>query len=298
MNKISWTDQTWNPVTGCTPISEGCEHCYARRMHERFSDKPFSEVTLHSDRLEQLLHWKKPRKIFPSMCDPFHEDVPDEFLDKIFAVAALCPQHTLQILTKRSKRMREYFTGHASGGRHIWKAAQEIKMPRGEDKPIVKWPLPNVWLGVTCENQQRADERIPDLLQTPAAVRFVSVEPMLGPLSFRWAKWDDHSPNKRRLNQLPDVELYGRILAGCVNHLDGLRMLDWVICGPETGPGRRTTSIDDIRSLRDQCVSAGVPFHLKALEIAGRIVKQPFLDGKQWQQFPEVKSGPYKNTAK
>ena len=183
---ISWTDCTWNPVTGCTPASEGCANCYAERMHKRgiFGKMPFSKVTLHPDRLEIPLHWRKPRKIFVcSMSDLFHDDIPDDFIDKVFAVMALCLQHTFQVLTKRPVRMLEYMSNPTRGylitdaaSKYFHKDFDPVKMERS-------FPFPNAWLGVTVENQARADERIPLLLQTPAAVRFVSCEPMLSPIN-------------------------------------------------------------------------------------------------------------------
>ena len=159
--KIEWCDSVWNPVTGCTPISEGCNHCYAKRMANRLrerygypADDPF-RVTFHTFRLGEPERMKKPRRIFVcSMSDIFHKDVSDDYLDCIFSVITKCSHHTFMVLTKRPNRMLDY---------------------------ISDWPHPmsNLWLGVTAENQARADERIPILLQIPAAVRFVSVEPML-----------------------------------------------------------------------------------------------------------------------
>jgi len=200
--KIEWADATWNPMTGCTKISEACEHCYARGLLRRFAGKwgllddgrdsfcprfigdrmvPGKTYTV----LDKPLHWRKPRRIFVcSMSDLFHEAFTDTERDAVFAVMALCPQHTFLVLTKRPERMRDYVSkpiGQTS--RRDWvlyQAGQMLNQVHIDGFP--DWPLPNLWLGVTAENQQRADERIPILLDTPAAVRFVSVEPC-------WGRW-------------------------------------------------------------------------------------------------------------
>lgn len=265
-NGISWTDETLNVVTGCTPVSEGCAHCYAARMAKRpigdfTGGRKFSEIRLHPDRLEKPLHWKKPRKIFIcSMSDLFHPAVPDEFIDKVFAMMALCPQHTFQLLTKRPERMLAYLTETATEGGRLFYGI----------------PPDWIWLGVSCEDQAAADERIPLLLQTPAVVRYVSFEPLLGPIKLsRHHAW------------CPTHDFDGGF---CTGECSDRRYLNWAICGPETGPKRRIVSISDVRSLADQCVSAGIPFHLKAMEIYGKIVKKPELDGKQWLEFPEGKA--------
>ena len=185
--KIEWADSVWNPVTGCTPVSEGCERCFARRMANRLKgrygypkDDPF-RVTLHPDKLEQPLRWKKPRQVFvPSMGDLFHEDVDEKYIAKVLAICDLAREHTYMILTKRPSRMASLFNDEDFQFHVGWFQSQVVRefgLP--EPKEIGSWPLKNVWLGVTAENQQRADERIPILLQIPAAKRFVSVEPML-----------------------------------------------------------------------------------------------------------------------
>lgn len=228
-SKIEWTEATWNPVTGCTPISEGCEHCYAKRMATRLrgrsgypEDEPF-KVTFHPEKLWEPYHWRKPRKIFVcSMGDLFHEDIPWWNLNKVFAVVEASPWHRFMVLTKRPQRMRGYFDYL----RTIWR--------------VREWPASNLWLGVTAENQQRADERIPVLLEIPAVRRFVSIEPMLGPVDLRRA-FGTEGPRQTYIEQL-----------------------DWVICGGETGPGARPLHPDWGRSLRDQCQAAGVPFFFKS----------------------------------
>jgi len=267
---IEWTEETWNPVTGCTPVSAGCEHCYARRMATRLAgrcgypkDEPFA-ITLHPDRLTQPLRWRKPRTVFVcSMGDLFHERVPSEFIDQVFAVMAACPQHTFQVLTKRPERMRDLLV-HEDVLCDISRAASNMAQHEliSEDRydaidealrgDSSIWPPPNVWLGVSVEDQQTADERIPLLLQCPAALRFVSCEPLLGPV---------------RLQRQLGFEYRHR-------HKDGswfkpipgsypVRLLDWLIVGGETGPGARPMHPQWARSIRDQCQAAGVPFFFK-----------------------------------
>ena len=234
--KIEWADKVWNPVVGCTPVSAGCAHCYARRIYERFyQEKPFSQIQLHPERLEDPLHWRNASRVFVnSMSDLFHEDVPEDFIWSIFSIMAVAEKHTFLVLTKRPERMRD-FVNH-------WQKTFTTDLHSGPDNIFLhSWPLKNVWLGVTAENQQTADERIPLLLETPAAVRFVSVEPMLGPVNIGQYLWEKDSRD------------YG---------IDG-PALDWVICGGETGPGARAMNPDWARSLRDQCVYAGVPFFFK-----------------------------------
>lgn len=248
---IEWTDATWNPVTGCTKVSQGCKHCYAERDWSRLAHLPayqgraFTDVACHTERLDQPLRWKRPRRIFVnSMSDLFHEAVPDDFLDKVFAVMALSPQHTFQVLTKRPERMRDYCKtlGQHNGTDRVSIAAQQISSKawflwRMGD---VGWCLPNVWLGVSVEDQEAADQRIPLLLQTPAAVRWVSAEPLLGPVDVQAA-----------INRMP-----WRIGGGDAG-------LHWVVVGGESGPKARPMHPDWARSLRDQCAAAGVQYLFK-----------------------------------
>lgn len=265
---ISWTDATWNPIVGCSVVSPGCTNCYAMRdaarivrcsegagraSHYEGTIEPSKagpvwtgEVMLAPGHiLERPLSLRKPRRIFVnSMGDLFHASVPDEWIDHVFAVMALAPQHTFQVLTKRSARMREYLSGEAL--RRVARAANRIRTVDG----LIGWPLPNVWLGVTAEDQTRANERIPDLLATPAAVRFVSCEPMLGPVDLR-----NVSPaDKYEIDVLSGYD-FDQGLVG--------PRLDWVICGGESGPNARPMHPDWARGLRDQCAAAGVPFHFK-----------------------------------
>lgn len=253
---IEWTDVTWNPVRGCSLVSAGCANCYAMKQAHRFSrpGQPYAgltalgpqgprwtgKVTLVPDALDEPLHWRKPRRVFVnSMSDLFHEAVPDEFVHQVFAVMASASRHTFQILTKRQERMRQWVT----------------EFPQRDREQTISWrswPLPNVQLGVSIEDQATADARIPILLETPAAVRFVSAEPLLGPTSFRWATWDswkDLNGNRRRV----------------VDQHDGLRMLNWVIVGGESGPGARPCDVRWIRTIVEQCQEGGVPVFVKQL---------------------------------
>lgn len=256
---IEWTDATWNPVTGCTKVSAGCKHCYAKYQawprlaampNTVYTGREFEQVQLHPERLDQPFRWTKPRMIFVnSMSDLFHEDVPDEFIDKVFAVMALAKQHTFQILTKRPERMLRYLSAinrenHVKG--IIWMMLG--KMPKRSSAAMKSpWPLPNAWLGVSVEDQAAADARIPLLLQTPAAVRWISAEPLLGPVD------------------LPGLFYYGTERTGGVVPLRdrGHTQLDWVVVGGESGPKARPMHPDWPRSLRDQCAVAGVPFLFK-----------------------------------
>jgi protein gp37 len=250
-SKIAWTNETWNPVTGCTKISPGCAHCYAERMARRlagrygYPEAPHHfDVTLHPDRLAQPLRWKKPRLVFVcSMGDLFHEDVPWNFIERIYGVMYEAKQHTFQVLTKRPRYMAE-FTNHAL-----------LPSPRYMncvDVPII-WR--NVWLGVTAENQEYADKRIPELLQAPAAVRFVSVEPMLGP-----------------------VDLSPYLHCG----------ISWCIIGAESGPKHRPMNEDWARRLIAQCKQANVAVFYKQAYQNGKIVHLPKMDGKQYTEYPQT----------
>ena len=270
--KIEWTDATWNPITGCSVVSPGCTNCYAMQLAgTRLKHHPSragltqdtkagpvwnGTVRLNEQWLGQPLQWKRPRLIF--VCahgDLFHESVPDEWIDRVFAVMALAPHHQFQVLTKRSKRMREYLSAieaefHGSPdnlnerfGNHCVELSND-PCAAGWFQDEVNWPLPNVWLGVSAEDQKRADERIPDLLATPAAVRFVSAEPLLGPIDF--------------------TSMARRTGEGLMRPLDGrFRTLDWIIVGGESGLGARPMSVLWAREIRDQCASAGVAFHFK-----------------------------------
>lgn len=259
-SKIEWTDETWNPVTGCTKVSAGCKDCYAEGVADRFwGERKFTDVRTHVDRLDAPLRWRKPRRVFVnSMSDLFHDDVRDDFIDRVFATMQLAPHHTFQILTKRPERMRDYMTTRVVGESQGMTYGDRIRlvgcklleaMPNRLANATCKrvgsvsqhptpWPLPNVWLGISCEDQRAADERIPLLLQTPAAVRFVSAEPLLGPIDFK-------------ATPQPDC--------------DRKAIINWVIVGGESGPKSRPCDVAWIRSIVAQCKTAGVPCFVKQL---------------------------------
>lgn len=248
---IEWADSTWNPITGCDKVSPGCDRCYAETFAERWRGTPehyFAngfDVQLRPNKLDLPLRWTRRRKVFVnSMSDLFHDKVPDEYIARVFAVMALAPQHTFQVLTKRHGRMRSLlssddFRSEVTQTFVGW-AVEDLSLKTGHLESATGdwWPLPNVWLGVSAEDQQRADLRIPALLDTPAAVRFVSAEPLLGPINLHTDPIEAGSP------------FWGS-------------QLDWVIVGGESGPGARPMHPDWARSLRDQCVAAGVPFLFK-----------------------------------
>jgi protein gp37 len=306
MSKIEWCDETWDPIVGCSLVSPACTNCYAMVMAARIermtSASHYAGTTqvlngkaVWTGVLKQApesvllkpLHWKKPRRIFVnSMSDLFHESVPDEWIDRVFAVMALSPQHTFQVLTKRPKRMREYFeAANARVAQQVYDMAQ-VNQPlehlgltfAPRESPclsIEKWPLPNVWLGVTAEDQPRADERIPDLLATPAAVRGVSCEPLLGPIDLRmWMGEAICGSTHVALGEsFERCDLTGAPCEG----------LDWVITGGESGPGARDNDFElNARALLSQCRAAGVPFFGKQ-----NVGKRPLPDDLLVREFPE-----------
>lgn len=268
--KIEWTDATWNPITGCTVVSPGCTNCYAMKLagtrlahHESRAGLTrdskagpvwTGEVRFNPQWLDQPLRWKKPRMIF--VCahgDLFAEGVQEEWLDQIFAVMA-ASEHTFQVLTKRPERMRDYLTNPETLARQ--KKAIRKLTKNGWDEILLEIPLPNVWLGVSIEDQKRADARIPVLLQTPAAVRWISAEPLIGPVSLTGTSEDA----KHQWNWLTGIE-------GQMN-FDGpdfteTGKIDWVVSGGESGADARPSHPDWHRQLRDQCAAANVPFFFK-----------------------------------
>ena len=293
--KIEWTDATWNPLRGCSRVSEGCRHCYAELLAARFSKAGawghgFAEMTKHGprwtgrvellpSRLDLPLRWSEPRRIFvSSTSDVFHESLPDEAIDRIFTTMALAHQHTFQILTKRPERMRQYLERLTASTRELgyenWPRRLEAQMNGLVDiigakrvqqiceTPDVnsEWPLPNVWLGVSVEDQASADARIPLLLSTPAAKRFVSYEPALGPVRFTHLYVRDEC----ELDAVRGTE------AATVQHLavpprKVYAPLDWIIVGGESGPGARPFDVAWARSTIAQCKAAGVACFVKQL---------------------------------
>jgi len=341
MTNISWTTETWNPIVGCSIDTKGCTNCYAMRQAWRFSHNPSTpqyhgtaklvngnpvwtgKMNLAQKAMLKPLHHKKPTTYFVnSMGDLFHENVPDEWIDQVFAVMAMRPQHTFQILTKRAERMRKYMTSLKSPSRKFdillagRRTGVTLRETKDIDDAISTLPLPNVWLGVSCEDQTTADLRIPALLQTPAAIRFVSCEPLLGPVDFHFIDGT--------ISALHGIEQVARENGYIPGKYELTEQLDWVICGGESGPNARPMHPDWARSLRDQCVDAGVPFHFKQWgefapwdgdnweipdgwddvacrdnvflrhgveylkvgpKTAGRL-----LDGREWLQMPEVRT--------
>jgi protein gp37 len=298
---IAWTDETWNPVRGCSRVSPGCENCYAETVAARFSGPglPYEglarrskggeprwtgEVRMVPEHLADPLRWKRPRRIFVnSMSDLFHEKLTNEEIAAVFGVMAAAPQHTFQVLTKRAERMRDWFewaedqgrellhqvNGPPPGGSPVPSACAIMANLRGPLEIIagdawraamkVAWPLPNVWLGVSAEDQQRADERIPLLLETPAAVRFVSAEPLLGPIDGERFIRPRHLVDGYR-------EVQRRYPGGgpVPAHLASPGV-DWVIVGGESGHGARHFDVTWARSIVTQCQAAGVPVFVKQL---------------------------------
>lgn len=231
-SRIEWTDTTWNPTTGCTKVSPGCEFCYAERLSKRLCAmgvKKYANsfsVTLHNDSLDLPLRWKRPRFVFvDSMSDLFHESIPDEFIQDVFAVMRKARQHRFQVLTKRSERLRNL-------------------------SPAIEW-APNIWMGVSIENEEYL-YRKQNLIQTGADVKFLSLEPLLGPV--------------------PGLELTA---------------IDWVIVGGESGPGARPMKEEWVLEIRDKCKVADVPFFFK--QWGGTVKKRTgrVLDGQIWDAMPQ-----------
>ncbi len=276
--KIEWTDYSWNPVTGCTEADTSCRNCYARRMAARLAgrngypaDEPF-RVTLHPDRLDEPLRWRKPRRVFVcSMGDLFHKDVPFDFILKVFAVAIATPWNTYLMLTKRPDRAHDFYdwwrteaaklrylclqVGMAMDAQRMAESALSKantfylehcdQSGRGRLDDPVPWPLANVWLGASAGRQKELDDRLAHLLRCPAAVRFLSLEPLLGPID------------------LGEAHVKACPVRGAGKHV--CPNVDWVIVGGESGPNARPCNVAWVRSIRDQCKAAGVPVFVKQL---------------------------------
>ena len=299
--KIEWTDATWNPIRGCTRVSEGCRHCYAEVMAGRFSDpgqwghglaqrvalpgggtdhRWTGKVELVDAALDLPLRWRSPRRIFVnSTSDLFHEKVLDEWIDRVFAVMALAPQHRFQVLTKRPERMRDYL-GHKVTPYNVLYEA----IARNSSDLSESWPLRNVWLGTSIEDQATADDRIPHLLATPAAVRFISAEPLLGPVDLRLIVIKPSDAPERGKPPVSINALKGWY--GGADH-DPAR-IHWTIVGGESGPGARPMHPDWARSLRDQCQAAGVPFFMKQMSGPRKATMPPIPDDLMVREFPNV----------
>lgn len=299
--KIQWTNATWNPIrardsagtTGwhCERVSPGCQNCYAERRNEkRFGtglpynrkSRDLVEVFLDQSALTQPLHWRRPRRIFVcSMTDLFGEWVPDEVIDRVFAVMALSPQHTFQLLTKRPERMREYLSDPVMRPVKVSRAVMVLPFTAAQDSVVAdtvlwgkrapdggfvpagfaQWPLPNVWLGVSVEDQDAADRRIPELLATPAAVRFVSAEPLLGALDLARIDLSTLPPHPH--NPIVELNAFTGLVSGMDEYTFGRHGVDWVIVGGESGPGARPCDVEWIRSVVRQCQAAGVAVFYK-----------------------------------
>jgi protein gp37 len=322
---IEWTEATWNPIRGCTRVSEGCRNCYAERQAIRHAGPGGSyeglvkitnghpqwtgKVKLIDRHLADPLKWRDPRRIFVnSMSDLFHEELPFEIIDKIFAVMTMCHQHTFQVLTKRPERMLQYMKEIQDADKDVHRWVSEACEISGSPcaSHLVEdadWPPKNIWFGVSVENQKTAEERIPLLLQTPAAVRWISAEPLL-----------EHV-NLKQLQHRGMVEIdaldgtHGVIRP----HRGTSEKLDWVVVGGESGPGSRPMHPEWASSLRDQCKAAGVAFFFKQwgeylpamtdgnpnhipenLNCSDRPVRVGkkaagrLLDGKEYNEYPQI----------
>lgn len=264
-SRIEWTDATWNPIRGCSVVSPGCVNCYAMKHAWRFNGpgQPYEGLTKMGAKgpiwigkvspvpkvFDQPIRWRKPRMVFVnSMSDLFHESVPDELIAAIFGIMAGSPRHTFQVLTKRPQRALEWFRWVGSHRGHDYTADPWLAITGAAPvmvglsfHTVGPWPLPNVWLGVSVEDQQRADERVPVLLEIPAAVRWVSAEPLLGPVA------------------LDAVRSSGGVL------FNSLKGVDWVVVGGESGVGARPMDVEWVRSIQAQCRGSRVPVFVKQL---------------------------------
>ncbi|MDE0124244.1 MAG: phage Gp37/Gp68 family protein [Bryobacterales bacterium] len=291
---IEWTDATWNVITGCSRVSRGCGGhdgggCYAERLAAtRLRHHPSrkgltdrngrwtGKVRLNRQWIGQPMRWRRPRRIFVcAHSDLFHENVPDQWLDIVFAVMAQSTRHTFQILTKRPARARDYLIG----------------LTRRDS-----WPWSHVWIGVSVEDQRTADRRIPILLETPAAVRWISAEPLLGPVDLCRLGWKSEDGG-RTLSFIDALEgerfvqreaSPARPPSSC--EVSSVPWLDWVVCGGESGPGARPMDPAWVRSLRDRCVDSGVPFFFKQWGGTNRKRTGRVLDGRTWDQMPRRKA--------
>jgi protein gp37 len=263
-SKIEWTQASWNCVTGCTKVSAGCDHCYAETFAERWRGIPGHhfeqgfDVRLWPERLDIPRHWKRPRRIFVnSMSDAFHDAVPDSFLDDMFAVMRDCPQHTFQLLTKRHGRMKSYLT-------RAWPE-----------------PLPNVHVGVSAEDQDWAVKRVHALLATPAAVRWVSAEPLLGPIDLRNLQMGNGALIDALSGDVKSPK--GEIYAACPGSLS------WVVIGGESGPGAREMDLYWARSIIRDCRNTRTAVFMKQVGSVAAQFMGPFAGrkGGEWDAWPD-----------
>lgn len=321
---IEWTDATWNPIGGCTRVDEGCRNCYAEIMAARFSGSGqwgeglarivgadgardhrwTGKLRFNEAALDRPLRWRSPRKIFVnSTSDLFHESVPDEWIDRVFAVMALCPQHTFQVLTKRPDRARAYLSRpdvsvrvglealgmtmdhHAAHANSKVGSGIIVKATDINPGALAQWPLPNVWLGTSIHDQASADKRIPELLVCPAAVRFVSAEPLLGPVNLLVTDSRGHDISALRGIGCDPTDPEGP------DEYYRTAKLDLVIVGGESGPGARVWQGFEgaARSLRDQCRSAGVAFFMKQMAGARKSSMPPIPDDLMVREMPHAR---------
>jgi len=285
---IQWTDATWNPVVGCTKVSQGCTHCYAKTLHDmrhkaHLEGKvlapqyalPFGQVQTMPARISTPYRWKKPRRIFVnSVSDLFHEQVPFSFIAEVFGTMGLANWHTYQVLTKRPERALQFV---------LWYQARSVVGGVKVVPPLTfETVFQHVHLGVSVEDQRAADQRIPLLLAAPFAVRWLSCEPLLGHLDLSpWIfDWEARVMERYQGREcLSWEEAKARVERPGVH---------WIVAGGESGRGYRPLNLDHARSLRDQCVAAGVPFLFK--QVGGNTPKAGgrVLDGREWNEFPEV----------
>lgn len=302
-SKIEWTDRVWNFIRGCSRVSEGCRNCYAERMAGRFNQpgQPYhglvravrggwrwtGDVVLIEEKLRDPLRWTKPSNVFvDSMSDLFHEKVLDEWIRDAFVVMGLAGIHTFQILTKRALRMEQWFGSWAAN-----EAAEELA------QHDIEWPLQNVWMMVSAEDQPALDSRLPSLLATPAAVRGVSLEPLIDEIDLTMVEcplYKGEIPEpavpKKRCGMCSEPGVGERCTNGFFNGL--VEGIDWVIVGCETGPRSRTRPMKEgwVRLLRDQCAEHGVPFFYKqSKDEQGNKIAVPLLDGRQHTEYPSAR---------
>ncbi len=320
---IEWTDATWNPVVGCEKIAQGCKNCYAKTLHDKRHKafqagaklpaqyaQPFETVQLMPERLSQPLKWRKPRRIFVnSVSDLFHESVPFEFIAAVFGVMAACPQHTFQVLTKRPARMREFFEWLSLAKNRAGDdmdpqlvcadaAGALLGSDNGFDWAVAdgaRWPLKHVWLGTSISTQPDADRNIQEILQCPAAVHFVSAEPLLEDVSL----WGEEG-EWLCVHPYPEFDADNGAPYYVGKHDDrtlrcsvceGQAVLDWVIVGGESGPGARPCDVAWIRSIVQQCKAAGVPVFVKQLGSRAMFTPRAYGGTGGWFDMRDPKGG-------
>jgi protein gp37 len=304
---IEWTDASWNPIAAflrrdivvdgktfpkgtrgwlCTKVSPGCANCYAERINFRLGNglgyvrASLDDIEWGLVNLDDPLRWKRPRMIFVcSMCDLFHEWIPNALIDQVFAVMALARHHTFQVLTKRAFRMKNYLSDPETPARIAWRMGEivsPIDLRKRLDMSLINagarvaegftsgkgWPLPNIWPGVSAENQEELDRRLPDLVATPAAVRVISAEPLLGPLDLigAWQRLSDKLRDEQIVSPRPVRKVTREESTAALHYV-----LNQVIAGGESGPNSRVCRLAWLRSLKQQCADANVAFFVKQL---------------------------------